>query len=93
MTRPPTVMELRCAEKALEVVRNKARFGKVTHPDCLDIVRAVLREARIPTPEMIRAMQGAIYKNGLGRMVQVTASLKHQMRWAEAIDAASPEIR
>ena len=55
-------------------------------------VRFIIREMRIATPAMLSAMGAAMYKSGLKRGGHVTATLKHQLRWAAAIDTASPPM-
>lgn len=73
----------------MRVVAAIAKY-KCSGPVNLAIARAVIREMRTPTADMIQAMGRALNRHKRGMGGHVTWSLKHQMRWAAAIDAASP---
>jgi hypothetical protein len=59
-------------------------------PLALVLARAAIREMRVPTEDMLKAMKAAMWRSGLQRGGHVTTTLKHQLRWAAGIDAASP---
>lgn len=99
----PTLAEQRCVDELLKTRELRGRQQHMEDPvwtarqrkkmaeEALRDVRVIIRELRIATPGMIDAMKKALTwddKKAMGG--RITPSLKHQIRWAAAIDVASP---